>query len=337
MLAADDRIEPVMAILDESVLTIDDFTASSDDGDISKYVASLIKEFALRSVNPPTPSFPPLPDTTTILEPNDYLLQFCSDTVEVLMKNPMLKTKWNQGYPYNSCCPIENGTHCLAGCAPVAVSQIIASNEYPDNLVSDGESFDWNLIKQNYYGQTPTSQGIEEMARLIYNIGRRMETDYGLEASSTYTSKLHKGFDHIYNDVALWDYSSQAGRIMMMADRPLCIRGDGNSGGHAWVIDGWNEYNVRTWELHLSPVHKVGRDPIVLDSIYLQTYNNKKVHCNFGWGGRCDGYYTDNIFDTTQIREDEDLDTSIGDIPNSGGYIYSSGFKMIYYTFGSTN
>ncbi len=55
------------------------------------------------------------------------------------------------------------------------------------------------------------------------------------------------------------------------------------------------------------------------------------LHCNYGWGGICDGYYTDGLFDTTQRRTGGQIDTGVGDYAYTGSSNYTEDFKMITY------
>ena len=38
---------------------------------------------------------------------------------------PMLTTKWSQGYPYNANCPLVNGKRCVTGCVATAMAQVM--------------------------------------------------------------------------------------------------------------------------------------------------------------------------------------------------------------------
>ena len=48
-------------------------------------------------------------------------------------------------------------------------------------------------------------------------------------------------------------------------------------------------------------------------------------HCNFGWGGKANGYYNNNVFDTRAILEKTD-DQTIWDFQH---VIYNEYFRMI--------
>ena len=97
----------------------------------------------------------------------------------------------------------------------------------------------------------------------------------------------------------------------------MLIRGHCPEGGHAWVIDGGYHYTVTGLRYN----YDGGAD--------LATLEYKKVHCNYGWDGECDGYYTEGLFDTSEINNDVDL--GAGDIAFDGSYNFTQNIKIINY------
>lgn len=60
-------------------------------------------------------------------------------------QQPLLKSKWNQGYPYNILCPadpFENYAHCYTGCPATAMGQIINYLQTTqDTRFDDGDDY----------------------------------------------------------------------------------------------------------------------------------------------------------------------------------------------------
>jgi len=56
---------------------------------------------------------------------------------------PLLKTQWNQGYPYNKILPDINGEKVVTGCTQTAWAQIMKHYNYPDKF-KGFESHTWN-------------------------------------------------------------------------------------------------------------------------------------------------------------------------------------------------
>ena len=55
-----------------------------------------------------------------------------------------------------------------------------------------------------------------------------------------------------------------------------------------------------------------------------------KVHCNFGYAGSCDGYYTSGVFDASKTLSSGDIDSQIGDEAGTARN-YSSNLCIIVY------
>ena len=101
VLAADTRLDPVIAVLDTDVLTAEDF-ASDDMDDISAYMASAISAYAESALVIESQSFIPItPQPSEIDTTYTYVL-------------PLINTKWNQDAPYNNLCYDTNGNRALA-------------------------------------------------------------------------------------------------------------------------------------------------------------------------------------------------------------------------------
>lgn len=60
-------------------------------------------------------------------------------------------------------------------------------------------------------------------------------------------------------------------------------------GGHAWVIDGYHK-EIEKWYY-------------ADDNTLYKTVTNYYVHCNWGWNGDLDGWFTSGLFDTTKEKE----------------------------------
>ena len=87
-------------------------------------------------------------------------------------KPDILKTKWHQEAPYNNLCPSTScETHAYAGCVAIAIAQICAYYQQPNN-------YDWNLLTENPQIQDSETEAAQEVARLIRNIGEDVDMNY---------------------------------------------------------------------------------------------------------------------------------------------------------------
>ena len=102
---------------------------------------------------------------------------------------------WKQGSPLNQYCPIlyEEGSrsdiHALIGCAPIAISQVMAFFKYPDSVdefittyIVEGigyirdvavpyTEFKWDLIRNEKYSDSWSDEEEKAVAELCYHVG----------------------------------------------------------------------------------------------------------------------------------------------------------------------
>lgn len=220
---------------------------------------------------------------------------------EIVKEVPrMLNTAWTQrtinNDIFNKYCP-EVGliwrTKAPAGCVCIATAQIIAYHEYPANLTCDGVQIDYPEIKRIYsydeYNGTGTETSQEMLARFCKTVGVFCNTQYHsifnkpwgfawpwdakscLEMFGYQNVSLNWGYDESRILTSL----NNGYPVFMSALRELWT-------GHAWVVDG---YIMRNY---------VSSNGVVDKSQTL-------VHCNWGWHGVCNGYFTSGIFKTDEV------------------------------------
>ena len=122
---------------------------------------------------------------------------------------PMVKTKWNQGSPYNNLCPIYSGSsRSVTGCVATAMAQVMKYHEWPKDetksipgyttsgykLTLDGldpVTFDWaNML--NVYGTSATAAQKTAVATLMKYCGYSVKMNYG-PSSGAYTQAVAIG------------------------------------------------------------------------------------------------------------------------------------------------
>ena len=197
--------------------------------------------------------------------------------------NPLLKTKWGQGSPYNTLTPIKNGKNCLTGCVITASAQIISYFKYPTSVKwgSSPVAFNWNNPSDTH------------IAILMSYLGKELNAEYDLDGTGANSEDARKWFSkHGYSVTKKVKMEAVQAR-RYLADGYL-VYARGNAGyhhvgfifrvpneGHAWVIDGY---------------------------LIAYKYNPKKrtsdthdyLHCNWGWYGHRDGYYLATAFNTVK-------------------------------------
>lgn len=113
---------------------------------------------------------------------------------------------------------------------------------------------------------------------------------------------------------------------MLYNNKPLYTRGETvNGDGHGWVVDGWKTVVVRNICITYDNNIEISRE-------VLSSTTTNYIHCNMGWGGKCNGYYTLNLFDTTRPRTEDELES--GDLSDTAeSYIFTTDFKTLSYNY----
>ncbi|MDR2579957.1 MAG: C10 family peptidase [Fibromonadaceae bacterium] len=213
-------------------------------------------------------------------------LAFASGAVYAPGTN-LIKTKWNQGVPYNNKTPAINGQQTVTGCVATTMAQIMNYHQHPKGamtgtipayLTSDrlavssvnlnGLAFDWgNML--NEYGSHSAAQA-DAVANLMAVAGKSVEMNYGINGSAAFSERVvfalkgYFGYDfsirHITRGAnnAEWENTL---KDQIELGLPVYYAGtDEIYGGHAFVLDGYDSGN--------------------------------RFHINWGWGGYLDGFFT---------------------------------------------
>lgn len=324
VIGADRRVESVYAVLDESVLTVQDFENAAngvETDDISTYTAGLIAQSAANSVY--SVIIPPEVDLT--YDVYDYE----AHTSVVTYITPMLNTKWGQGEPYNNNYGVyedENGYphRAPAGCGVIAAGQFITHLRPSTTITLNGHTHSYaDMAQVTFTNNAINPILIQKIAQFIYDLSVEMDATYSYNGTNVSPNELKK----IFRKAGLWSVSAidiDKDKICeMLADsKPVTTYGYTSAGeGHAWIIDGR--------KLTQTNVIKVTyRDDVVISREYQYSYLTDYIHCNFGWDGNCDGYYGYTIFDTTYTHPNE---PNFGDASEPQDYIFDTNIDIIKY------
>lgn len=207
-------------------------------------------------------------------------------TMTQTVVSPLLTSTWNQTKYYNYYSPLDAASpggydgRTPNGCVAVAMAQILYYYRYPEsgtgshtNHTSDYGNFYVNFGQQRYYYEAMADQlnfYNNEVAKLIFHCATSVDMMYGPDGSGAYSHDVPDALSTYfkYNTDSHYrhknDYNDSVWRQMLKTDldagRPVYYSGYSESGGHAFVCDGYNSDNY--------------------------------FHFNFGWGGSGNGYYT---------------------------------------------
>lgn len=205
-------------------------------------------------------------------------------SIKVVVK-PLLKCTWNQEPYYNANCP----ANCPCGCVATAMGQIMKFWGYPamgtgSYSYTDGKNgkLSANFGATTYkWGSMPNSinSSNSQIATLLFQLGVSVAMQYSSSGSGAwvlqsdnpggpcaqqayvnyfgYYASTIKGVKKISYGKTEWVNLLET---ELNALRPIEYVGQGNEGGHTWVVDGYE--------------------------------SNNYFHMNWGWGGLDNGYFT---------------------------------------------
>ena len=339
VMGADKRMEPIYAILDETKISAEKLTLTAtrtDDGeqDIEEYVMGLMNNKISNDISLMAAGGG-LIDPGIPIIPRD---QTWTETTVLGRRDPLLMTKWSQDYPFNYYFPILDNhvfNREYAGCVTVALAQIFCYNRFPNHILTNYINWD-NVCQHNYTNSNPSNAVNDAVAWLMWSIALDLPADWGdtdsredgtassIEDAAALMSRLG------YSNVQILNGTNRSSVINMLCNRqqPVYIRGESNVESnhdiHAWVLDGCNIYKNDYWVRHYE-------NEFVYNEYIESTIEHNLVHCNFGYLGRADGWYTLGAFNLYPYLDDEYIDESIGDLP--AGYVhnenYTYGFRII--------
>lgn len=200
---------------------------------------------------------------------------------------PMIKTRWDQGEPYNLMCPKAGTVYTYTGCVATCMAQIMNYWKYPEvgqgnisyTCASLGKrlalnfaqrKFDWNNMLDAYIPGEYTQEQSDAVAYLMKAAGYSVKMDYSDESSGALGMNIARGFVKYFNydgniNYQIREYFSPSQWEQMIYDNlknvgPLPYGGGSMlGGGHSFVLDGYD--------------------------------GNGLFHFNWGWSGMSDGYF----------------------------------------------
>lgn len=211
---------------------------------------------------------------------------------------PLLSTQWNQSPYVNELCPYDANANekTVTGCAATAMAQIMKFWNYP----SQGSGY--HGYSHDTYGSLSASFGSvsydwssmpdlvdapnQAVATLMYHCGVSIEMDYGVPSQGgsgayvisdrspiqhcvEYALEQYFKYDPGLRGVIRDSYTTEAWIALLKSEldegRPMEYAGFGSGGGHAFVCDGYDDYDF--------------------------------FHFNWGWGGYYDGYFSIDALD----------------------------------------
>lgn len=297
IVAGNDNVRPVLALSFENNFAVEGMPENV------RYWMDKIKRYA-RSATQATPEVEAQWDA--FAQTKGYIYPEAGITNEFTDSRTY---EWNQNAPANLKCPTVPGEseQAVCGCVPLAFSMIMTWFGYPEKGVGTvpsyvsykgqaneytvpehdlGTVYRWEELQQLktrelFYGSKSSDLG-QNLGQLVYDVGTILQVGYSSKGTEGYTSRLEELVQYMgYSKRAVEKYYDSGYPAwtwdQMLKDEvtkhPVYYSGyseksdahpDVSDGGHAYVLDGYAFHN--TSEL--------------------------VFHFNFGWGGKCNGYYS---------------------------------------------
>lgn len=234
---------------------------------------------------------------------------------------PLLNVHWSQGLPYNVMLPHINGSenhHAYVGCVAIAMAQIMAYWQYPARptktipgyVSNKGRTyevtmpslspvdFDWGNMHDTYYINDSTSAAARAVQTLSLYCTTSLESSLGLTSTGSFTRYIpgrlinYFGYKNTAHYIYREDYSTTGWEDVLYAElyagRPVAYGGNKQSGGHAFVCDGYD--------------------------------GEGRFHINWGWNGKSNGYFLLNLLNPG--------DEGIGSAAGAYGYVLGQGMAI---------
>lgn len=226
---------------------------------------------------------------------------------------PLVTAKWDQGEPFNNLCPAIGGTYAgnyVTGCVATAMAQIMYKHRFPTKGIGSHEyvmanedgpitlkadfgntTYDWANM-QDEYGDFYLPIKATAVATLMSHCGISVDMEYTLEGSGATTMNAaialsdYFGYNKNARQLNRAYYSAEEWMEYIYHDinngLPILYgASDKVSGGHAFVIDGYDE--------------------------------NGLVHVNWGWGpDGGNGFYDISALNPSTYKFNEDQHMVVG-------------------------
>ena len=243
IIAADDRISPVLGFSDQGNINLDNMPENMASWlEYYKYEISNLK--------------------------SDDVVTFIDAPVSRSEVKPLLNSIWNQDAPYNLLCPVYDGIRCPAGCVAVAMAEIMYYYKWPVGVVDSippyintfnsrlveglpATTFKWDIINPSYRSDE-TEENAYAMAELLRYCGQAVDMGYETDGSGAYDIRVPKAlierfkYSRQTKIVSKCDFSSYDWDEMiyneLASGRPVYYGGCRTlDGGHAFVCDGYKD------------------------------------------------------------------------------------------------
>lgn len=234
---------------------------------------------------------------------------------------------WSQRSPYNDKCPnvrkyliVGSSKPGYVGCFPLSISKIMANFKKPATFIYKGIGVNWNQV----YSGIMNASSRNSIQALMAGIGDKCNSLYFYEGTFTFPSNAVKFMKSIgFKSCKDHRYTFTLVQNDLKLDKPLIIYAIPKywkiNYSHAWNIDG---YKI----IERDKTTETYREGIMIET-KTEKETKEMVHCDFGWQGKCNGYYVSGVFKTY----DDDVEFDDSEADNSKEVYYVRYVHLLSY------
>lgn len=266
IVAADNRVSPILAYSDNGYFTSENVIAKENFCDrIGEYLRNAIAKGGESKI------------------PEEEL-ESCA------VVSPVVKGFMNQTAPFNKYIVSEHSNlgSPPAGCVAVACATVMLHSanslkyhnsvfklkSIRDGFISTSESTRSNNTKRIVGVDVPYAydRAVDSIAKLLYWIGKDVNMQYGSDESWASVSAARNLLETLgFKPSSMSPYNNGVDVAMYLVDGYIVnVRGS----SHSWIIDGC-QYCIFSGRI-IKPI----------------------MHCDWGWGGACNGFFEGAVFET---------------------------------------
>lgn len=311
LLSADSRLRPIYAISDEGSMSFSDTT-------YNKGLALFARGVEADVVGFPDNPLPFNPSDSSIYNP---IIPDFGGTYIKSKVAPLLTAKvrdWGQKNQYNNRCPLDEfGVETPVGCGALSIGQIMSYYEWPQTYANN--EFLWYYMKRGSYDS--------KVADLLFELGQPNNLDMHYDnpiSTSNVEARAGQTFVNFGYEYpgSMQAFSSVAVCSILNKTTnnengggPVLVIGwtTGVTIGHAWVIDGYIQYE--------SKGSLVPGGYLLHDTLF---------HCVWGWDGQSNGYFWwDKANQFSGDPREKEEDDYPGNIQNSSDLLFNYNVKFM--------
>ena len=221
--------------------------------------------------------------------PARYGADMAAYKTEVLHKTPY----WHQGSPFNRLCPKDNGKDTWVGCVPLAMGLVMNFFGHPDHGtgtlpsydysyygmahhvdgVELGYPYEWDKFRNVDFNKKYTEEQADAVALFLRDVSIAGKAGFTVDGTDSDFERIvpavieHFGYDPNVRHLSRSYFTDDEWMDLLKGDlqeHPLIYAAGTEDGGHAFVVDGYNNKNY--------------------------------LHINWGWGPDYIGYYALSAF-----------------------------------------